>query len=551
MTGQCIEKLPHSCGSTDALQIFETNSGKYTGYCFSCDTYEPSPYGDDLPAPREKVQKSKEQIQEELDEIQAYPTVPLPDRKLNQESLAYYGVTIGLSEQDGTTPILHHYPYTKRGELVGYKTRLVEGKKFWSVGSIKEADLFGWEQALRTGARALYITSGELDAIALFQALKKKSKGTKYEQYDPAVVSLAHGDGSATKDLARMAPKIQDSFQEVVLVFDQDDAGKVGIEKAMQVLPYAKTVTLPGKDANDCLIRGYEMALCNAVLFKRAKAKNTRLVWGRTLIAEARKETPMGLSYPWEGLTKLTRGIRKGETIYLGAGVKMGKTTMDATLVAHMIEEHGLKVFAVQPEDINAMTFKLVAGKVAKRIFHDPHIPFDYDAYDKAAPLVGESLLCLNLYQDLDWNTLRGDIIQAVEQGCEVVFIDPITNLTNGIDSGQANTVLQEFAQELAYLAKDLNIIVFLFCHLKAPLHGSPHERGGKVFSSQFAGSRAMMRSCHVMLGLEGNKDPDLTVEERNMRRLIILEDRAYGSTGYVSLYYDEKTGLYHEMKEA
>jgi hypothetical protein len=163
---------------------------------------------------------------------------------------------------------------------------------------------------------------------------------------------------------------------------------------------------------------------------------------------------------------------------------------------------------------------------------------------------VGENLLCLNLYQDLDWQTLRGDIVQAVEEGCEVVFIDPITNLTNGIDSGQANTVLQEFAQELAYLAKDLNIIVFLFCHLKAPLHGSPHERGGKVFSSQFAGSRAMMRSCHVMLGLEGNKDPDLTVEERNMRRLIILEDRAYGSTGYVSLYYDEKTGLYHEMKE-
>lgn len=69
--------------------------------------------------------------------------------------------------------------------------------------------------------------------------------------------------------------------------------------------------------------------------------------------------------------------------------------------------------------------------------------------------------------------------------------------------------------------------------------------------SSQFAGSRAMMRSCHLMLGLEGDKDPDKEEAERNMRRLVILEDRAYGATGYIPLYYDMKTGLYHEMKEA
>ena len=52
------------------------------------------------------------------------------------------------------------------------------------------------------------------------------------------------------------------------------------------------------------------------------------------------------------------------------------------------------------------------------------------------------------------------------------------------------------------------------------------------------------------MLGLEGNKDPDKEEADRNVRRLIILEDRAYGATGYITLYYDTKTGLYHEMKE-
>ena len=52
------------------------------------------------------------------------------------------------------------------------------------------------------------------------------------------------------------------------------------------------------------------------------------------------------------------------------------------------------------------------------------------------------------------------------------------------------------------------------------------------------------------MLGLEGDKDPDKDEAGRNMRRLVILEDRAYGSTGAIALHYDTKTGLYHEMKE-
>ncbi len=546
----CVEKLPHSCGSSDALQVFLDNQGKYTGYCFACDSFIANPYEGKRGRKKIPIKKSEEEIINEIVDMIRCPTVDLLSRKLKKEALNYFGITMGLSEQDGITPVFHYYPYYKNDKLIAYKVRLIEGKNFWSVGNIKDADLFGWQQALATGSKTLYITEGELDAVALFQALKNKAKGTPYEKYNPAVVSLLHGGTSAKKDLATKAALLNANFKEVVLVFDQDRAGQIAIEETMQVLPYSKAVSLPAKDANECVIKGYELALCNAVLFKKNKPKNTRIIWADSLINDARKETKMGLSWPWEGLTKLTRGIRFGETLYLGSGVKMGKTTMVATLIAHLIVEHKLKVFCVQPEETNVKTFKLIVGKVAKRVFHDPEIPFDYDAFDKTAPLVGENLCVLNLYQSLDWNTLRVDIAAAIEDGCRAVFIDPITNLTSGIDAAQANTILQEFAQELAYIAKDLNIIVFLFCHLKAPLNGLPHERGGKVFSSQFAGSRAMMRSCHLMLGLEGSKDPDLSPEERKMRRLVVLEDREYGSSGSISLYFNDNTGLYHEIKE-
>lgn len=544
----CIEKLPHSCGSNDGLQVFQDEAGNYNSYCFACDKYEEDPYGDNPPPKNRKPVKSAEDVAQALKDIRECQTVDLPERKLKKASLDYFGIKIGMSNQDGVTPVSHFYPYYKGAELVAYKARLIENKKFWSVGDIKDADLFGWKQALETGAKALYITEGEMDAVALFQSIKKKSKGTQWESYNPAVVSLIKGSAAAKGDLSVRLPTILANFKDIVLVFDMDEAGRAAVDAVMPLIPYAKTVTLPEKDPNACVISGHEIGLCNAVLFKQDKPKNTRLVWAKDLIASAREETPMGLSYPWEGLTTLTRGMRWGETVYLGAGVKLGKTTIVDTFIAHFITEHGLKVFCAQPEEVAKQTVKHVIGKVAKRIFHDPDIPFDYEAYDKAAPKVADHLLCLDLYQDLDWKTLRMDIMAAVEQGCRIVIIDPITNITNGVSSSEANTVLQEFAQELAALAKDLNISVFLFCHLKAPTVGPPHERGGTVFSSQFAGSRAMMRSCHLMMGLEGDKNPDLDREERNLRRLIILEDRNLGASGSINLYYDDRTGLLNEI---
>ncbi len=546
----CLEKLSHSCGTSDALQVFIDDTDHVQGYCFACDTYVPHPYGEDQSPPKRKAQvRTPEQVQQELETIASLKTVSLPDRKLSQKALEYFGVKIGLSEQDGTTPVFHYYPIFAHSKLVGYKTRLIAGKKFWHVGETKNADLFGWKQALASGAKTLYITEGECDAVALYQALKEKNRGSDYSSYDPAVVSISKGSGTVRKEFIHAYPLIRKTFKEVVLVFDQDKAGQAAVHEAMQIIPHARSAQLPAKDANECLMLGYEIALCHAVLFKATTPKNTRLVWGREFIAAGRTQSETGLSWPWPMLTRLTRGIRKGETIYLGSGVKMGKTTMVSTLAAHYITEHNLNVFCVQPEEANVKTWKLIVGKVAKRVFTDPNIPFDYDAYDKAAPFVGEKLLMLNIYQELTWNDLRVDILDAIDKDCEAIFIDPITNLTAGIEAAKANIILQELAVQVSILAKDLNITVFLFCHLKAPESGPPHERGGKIFSNQFAGSRAMMRSCNLMLGLEGNKDPDLDEEERNLRRLVILEDREFGATGYVPLFYNTLTGLYHEIK--
>jgi twinkle protein len=315
-----------------------------------------------------------------------------------------------------------------------------------------------------------------------------------------------------------------------------------------KLVPEVLIATVPGKDVNECLIAGRSKAVYNAIQFQAAAQKNTRIVDADSLHEIAKQPPQFGYSWPWKHLTDVTRGIRLGETIYIGAGAKMGKSELVNTLAAHFIREHGMKVFLVKPEESNNKTYKLVAGKLAGRIFHDPNIPFDEDAYDKAGEEMRGKLKLLNLYQHLGWETLKLDIRQAALDGCKVVVIDPITNLTNGINAADANTKLQEIAQELSAMALDLGIVIFIFCHLRNPDAGPPHERGGEVLSSQFAGSRAMSRSCNLMLGLEGNKDPNLSKEEKNLRTLVLIDDREHGETGRFKLYWNPANGLFNEI---
>jgi twinkle protein len=117
-------------------------------------------------------------------------------------------------------------------------------------------------------------------------------------------------------------------------------------------------------------------------------------------------------------------------------------------------------------------------------------------------------------------------------------------------------------------MALDLDIVIFIFCHLKAPegnlskdqrmnayakgkytsLGNAPHELGGDVLSAQFAGSRAMMRSCNLMIALEGNKDEALPEEIRNMRHIRILEDREFGEVGTTPVFWNRNTTRFVEL---
>ena len=550
MAGRCLVKLGHHCGGSSSLQVFERGDGTVDGYCYACSTYVRHPYGDSVDASsveRPKFSKTREEIEAELQEIEECSAEDLRERLLRKKSLDHYGIKVGVSREDGTTPKMVFFPYRRGRDVVAYKVRLLEEKRSWWVGDTEDVDLFGWQEALESGAKRLVIVEGEFDCPAALTIMKRETKA-EWQDNIPAFVSIPHGAGNAASYLAKKMKEIKVHFKDnVSLMFDQDKAGKKAVEDVVKIWPELTVVNLPKKDANDCLLEGASKAAHKAITFNVSKAKNSRIVGASSLHEEAKKPPEWGFDWPWRELTELTRGIRLGETVYIGAAQKMGKSEVANTLIAWCIKNLGWKVFAAKPEEANVKTYKMVAGKLVGKLFHDPKQDFDYRAFDEAGEIIGDNLYVVNVYQHLSWEVLKGDILEAAAQGCKAIFIDPITCLVNGMNAADANTKLQEIAQDLSAMALDLNVVIFIFCHLRNPESGTPHERGGKVLSSQFAGSRAMARSCNLMMGLEGNRDPELTLVERNVRYLVVLENRETGDVGTIDLYYDPHTGIFNE----
>ena len=110
----------------------------------------------------------------------------------------------------------------------------------------------------------------------------------------------------------------------------------------------------------------------------------------------------------------------------------------------------------------------------------------------------------------------------VIVDGVQDIIIDPLTRLTVGMSSSEVNTELERVSDEISKMAKDLGFTYYIFCHLKAPATGKPHEEGGKVRSNQFHGSRAMMRACYYMVGSERDKTLEED-DERNTSHFVLL----------------------------
>ena len=505
-----------ACGSSDANAVYSSG----TAYCFSCSTW--SVCDSTGTNNRKAYNKMRDNLLKgEVKELKA--------RKIPKSICEQYNYSNGVDSSGALCQIATYYDKDK--QPIAQKLRYKD-KTFKFIGEPKEVLLFG-QQLFSSGGKKLTITEGEIDALSVATAFDGKYP----------VVSIPNGASAARKAITKSLEWVN-SFEEIYLWFDNDAPGLKAVEEVLSILPIGKVKIVKHetyKDASDVLVNlgnsGVVKTFYNAEPYRPDGFINPI-----DIIDEVIKPIEWGLPWFYDKLTKVSYGRRYGEVVAVGAGVAVGKTDFLMQQIAFDLKQ-GYHVATFMLEQSKVETIQRIAGKIDATFYHLPDVTYDVEQL-KTTITGMNNLHVYDNFGKIDWETIKGKIRAAVHSfDCKIFYIDNLTALNAHADDERRN--LDALMEEIASLAKELNIWVLLVSHLNPSKSGASHEAGGKVEQGQFTGSRAIMRWCQFMLGIERN-----TLHEDNKERskglVRCIKDRFSGkATGQtVGFVYDVDTGL-------
>lgn len=532
--GEAIRKhLPchnPSCGSSDALAVYDDGSA----FCFSCNkswsTKQMEGIEPDEQATVHPVAKSLDDS-----EYQAARVEAISDRGITGDTCRKFGVRVGAGR--------HYYPVfeeeTGSRKLIGVKTRIIAEKNFYVTGTMNGSMLFG--QQITAYGKAVTITEGELDAMAVYQMM-----GSKY-----SVVSVKNGAATALKECTA-AYEYLNSFQEIVVAFDNDEPGRKAALAVAKLFPAkAKILKLSEyKDPCDYLMNNKKLEFVRE--WWRAPVYTADgVLFGAALMREAEKPTIPGRDLLWPSLTNITRGVRLHELWTFGAGSGVGKSEWFKEIAFGLIKD-GHRVGMFMLEEPVSRTVQCMLGKnMDKRIYLDD-VTCTKEEYEQAKQdVVGSDNLIIYDHKGMsDFENIRDKITYFVTAlGVQYIFLDHITAMAEGKSDveGNVNSRCHYIMEELNRLVQAHDCTIFLISHLRKA-SGTPAEEGGRVHLDDLYGSGAIKQRSHFVFAIEGDtQSADETI--RNARILRCLKDRNTGlGTGQTRHFqYDQDTGRIKE----
>lgn len=507
-------KLPcHDCGSSDALHRYDDGHT----HCFSCEkTTQPNGVGADLRA---------EGLLRDID------TRALPARKIYEETTKKFGYGLGTWGDQ----IVHVAPYYDKGRMVGQKIR-TRDKDFSVKGTVTDAELFG-QRLWSSGGKRLVITEGEIDAMAYAQATNRSWP----------VVSVPNGASGALKAIKRNLEFVE-SFDEVVVMFDNDDPGQKAAQQVAEFLApgKAKIATLPRKDASDMLVEGLVKEMQQAVWNARS-VRPDGIVNGETLWDEVSKPIDMGIPYPWSFLNKGSLyGMRPGEITTWVAGSGQGKSAFVAEIAYDLAVKQERPVGYVALEENCGRTAMRFMGLHLDRPIHLPGVEVSTDDREAAfkATLGTGRFWLYDHFGSLDSDNLIAKLRYLIK-GCGVqcLVLDHLSIVVSGMDlDGDERRMIDHTMTALRSLTEETKANLQLVSHLKRP-NGAGHEDGAITSLSQLRGSAAIAQLSDAVIGIERNQQAE-NPQERDVAVVRVLKNRYAGITGEMGeCRYDRETG--------
>ena len=507
-----------NCGSKD-------NLARYTdghAYCFGCDHYEHS---------------SSTEVKEtyKVTDLIEYEVVPLLRRGIDEETCKKWRYGVGTF--DGRPVQVANY-FDDTGNPVAQKLRF-QDKTFRWLGDSSKVGLYG-SHLWRDSGKMVTITEGEVDALSVSQVFNLKWP----------VVSIPNGAKSAARTIAKSLGWLE-SFETVVLCFDQDAQGREAAVAAAQQLSPGKVkivTSLPDKDANDCLVSGKARELIDAVYGAKSYRPDGVIpgeeVWD--LITGSKAKT--SVLYPWGSLNDKLYGMRGGELVTLTAGTGIGKSSVARELALYLIGLDRRVGYIALEESVQKTAEHLMALWLGIPI-HQWDIEGlteeqKREAFDHTA---GSGRLVLyDHWGSIDPSNLLNRVrYMARAMECEFIFLDHLSIVVSALETGDERRMIDSTMTRLRSLVEETGAHLVLVSHLKRPDAGRSHEEGGRTSLSQLRGSHAIAQLSDAVIGCERNQQ-----EEGNSRLLTlrVLKNRYAGETGSTTtLEYDADTGRLSE----
>jgi twinkle protein len=459
----------------------------------------------------------------------------LPDRKLRAETLEKFKVK---AEKDEKGDIIkHHYPYhNKKGDMVGIKTRLVAHKRFFGSGNTaKDNQLFG-QSLFRAGGKFVTICEGELDAMAAYEMF-----GSKW-----CCVSVNNGANCVENIKANL--EWLDSFETVVICFDNDEAGRNAAKSIAPILGpnKCKILTLAKhKDASDYLKNGdtklfYDEWWNDSKPFTVSGVATLEDM--REALLQYRDTELIPLPDSFGNLNEMMRGgVARGELVSIIAHTSIGKTTILNELIYHFAVNTKEKIGCFMVEDnIDETIRKVVSVHTGENLQLTRPDKLNVDGIMSEAVDIGFASK-IQLHNDgggsVDLEEMFAKIRYFVRGlGCTVILVDPLHTAIKNLSNENIEEVMDRFIK----LCKETKATVILSTHTRKPDDGShPH----KICEYDVKGSGAIPQACHTNILFSRDK---LAEDEytRNSTRIRVPKLRRTGQTGEGGwTYFNNTTG--------
>ena len=523
------------CSSSDAVSVNADNSA----YCFSCQEYIRE-YDMEL----QPTTNSNNEY-EVKDYMKESNYAEIIDRNISEQTCKKFGVTVKMDNMGTITN--HYYPYhDTQGAKIATKTRYTKLKEFSIQGNTKNSGLFG--EHLFSKNKYCIITEGELDCLSAYQMMLKGN-------YHTPVVSIKNGISSAVKDIKTSLEWLENNFDNVIINFDNDEQGRVGAMKVAELFSpgKCKVMHLPEgfKDASDCLTKN-KIQIYNKTFWDAKVFAPDGIINANTLLDAVLKPiTKSFVQYPFEGLNKITYGLRPSELVTFTAGSGLGKTQVMREVVHHIIKSTEDKIGLLMLEETPVITSKGLMSVEANQRLHLPDVHVSKEemkTYFDATVGTGRVFMFDHFGSNSIDNIVSRVRFLAKGLDCKYVVIDHISIIVSDQQHGDERRALDEIMTRLRTLVQETGVSMIVVSHLRRP-EGKGHEEGASTSLSQLRGSASIGQLSDMVIGLERdaqNDDPDV----RNTTRIRVLKNRFSGITGpCCDLKYDIDTGRLNEVK--